>query len=160
MASVTLKKATLRIKDGAVSPHSLTIKIGDGNLTWSEKRNIEYKLNRGVVDEVREGDDVPMDVRFDAVWSFIKSDTGEAITVEEAIKQVGAASGWTSSDADTCRPYAVNLEFTYDPDCGTTKTEVIVFPDFRWEDVQHDPKTGQISISGKCNATKPTVTRV
>ena len=91
MASITLRNSVLKIKDGSGTPNSLTVKIGDGNLTWSEKRNVEYKLNRGLVDEVRLGDDIPMDVRFDFVWDFLKSDTGEPVTIEEALKKTGAA---------------------------------------------------------------------
>ena len=160
MASITLRNSVLKIKDGSGTPNSLTVKIGDGNLTWSEKRNVEYKLNRGLVDEVRLGDDIPMDVRFDFVWDFLKSDTGEPVTIEEALKKTGAAASWVSSDADTCRPYAVDLEFTYDPDCGATKTEVIVLPDFRWEELAHDPKAGQVAVTGKCNATEALKSRV
>lgn len=161
MASITLRNAVLKIKDGTTpTANSLTVKIGDGNLTWSEKRNVEYKLNRGIVDEVRLGDDVPMDVRFDFVWDFLKSDTGEPITIEEAIKNIGAASGWASSDSDACRPYAVDLEFTHTPVCAGVKTEVIVLPDFRWEELAHDPKAGSVAVTGKCNATEALKTRV
>lgn len=154
MATISLKKCAFKIKDGTSPVNSLTVHIGDGNITWTESRNIEYKLDRGVVDDVREGDDVPMDVNFTFTWIFLKSDTGEPVTVEEALKQTGAASGWTSSDADTCRPYAVDLEITYDPACGVTKKEVITLPDYRWEKFDHDPKTGMVTCSGKCNATQ------
>ena len=37
------------------SPNSITIKIGEGNLTYSEKRPVEFKLDRGNLDTVREG---------------------------------------------------------------------------------------------------------
>jgi hypothetical protein len=84
--------------------NSITVKVGDGTLTYSEKRNMEYTLDRGRLDEVREGDEVPMDVKFDFVWDYIK---GSAValsppSVEDALKKIGLASTWVSSDTDAC----------------------------------------------------------
>lgn len=143
-----------------VQPHQLTVTIGEGNLQYTEKRNMEYIKDRGVLDTVREGDQEPVEVRLDSTWEFLRSDTGEEITVEEALKKVGAASGWTSSSSDACEPYAVDLVLHYDPDCGSTKDEVITLTDFRYESIEHNTKDGQLSISGKCNTTNATVERV
>ena len=140
-------------------PHQLEVKMGDGNCTYDESRTIEYKLNRGVIDEVREGDQVPMDVKIDGNWEFLRSDTGEPPTFEEALKFIGAASTWVSSDSDTCRPKAVNIIIDYIPPCGGEKRERIVLPDYRWEKLSHDPKAGTISTTGKCNALQAIVTR-
>jgi hypothetical protein len=151
----------MKIKDGAATPNELTIKIGDGNLTYSEKRNMEYLLDRGVIDEVREGDDVPMDINFTFNWEYIKgalSTTGSP-SVEDALKQIGAAANWTSTDSDACRPYAVDIEITYEPNCSSSDKETITLPDFRWESFDHDPRAGQITCAGKCNAKYATTVR-
>lgn len=132
----------------------IEVKIGEGTLTYSEKRNMQYTLNRGVLDEVREGDEVPMDVKFDFVWDYIK---GPAVagnpTVTDALNKINLASTWVSSDSDSCRPYAVDLVVLYVPAC-TGDQEEITLPDFRWEDLSHDLKAGTISCSGKCNVKK------
>lgn len=143
-----------------VQPHQLEVTIGEGNLQYTEKRNMEYVKDRGVLDTVREGDEEPVEARLDFTWEFLRSDTGEEITVEEALKKVGAASGWTSSSDDACEPYAVDLVVWYNPDCGSTKDEVITLNDFRWESLEHNTKDGQVSVSGKCNVTNATVERV
>ena len=64
-AQIDLKKATVWLKDGATPQNTLEIKVGEGNLTYSEKVNREYTLNRGILDKVRDGDQTPMDVSFD-----------------------------------------------------------------------------------------------
>jgi hypothetical protein len=156
MAQIDLKNATVIIRDGtAVTPNEIEVKLGEGNLTYSEKRNMEYTLDRGILDEVREGDQVPVDVSFDAVWEYIKGTTGTAgvPTIQDALKKINAASGWTSSDADTCRPYVL-----YDPPC-TGDVEEIVLSDFRYESLDQDLRAGTISCSGKCNVTQASVTR-
>lgn len=140
-------------------PHQLEIDIGDGNCTYDESRTMEYKLNRGNLDSVREGDQVPMDVKIDANWEFLRSASGENVTIEEALKGVGAASTWITSDSDTCQPYSVNVIIDYIPPCAD-KRETITLPDYRYEKLSHDPKAGTISTSGKCNATQATVVRV
>jgi hypothetical protein len=139
MAQIDIKNCTIIISDGA--GHSLDVKIGEGNLTYSEKRNMQYTLNAGKLDEVREGDQVPMDVKLDAVWEYISGgvDSEGTPSVEDALKRRGAASGWTSTDSDDCRPYAVDVEIIYEPTpegCGDY--EDIVLADFRVEEFAHD----------------------
>lgn len=151
---------TKAILDDAIvylrSSNELEITIGEGNVTWSEQRNIEYTLDRGNIDEVREGDDIPMDVNIDAVWEYItgSSSSGANPTIKEALTKTGNASSWVSSDPDQCRPYAVDIAILYQPDCTTNDQEEIILPDFRWENHDYDLSDGTFSISGRCNATE------
>lgn len=157
-AQIDLKDATITIQDGASA--SIAVKVGQGNLTFTERQNIEYTLDRGVIDEVREGDEVPMEVSFAFTWLYVDPASGGSIggtvTIEDAFKQTGAASGWTSSDADICRPYAVDIVIALAPDCDAVSDSTITLPDFRWEQLEHNLREGTISVSGKCNATKAT----
>ena len=147
-AQIDLKKATLTVKDGGTGA-GVELKIGEGNLTYSESRTIEYTLDRGVLDEVREGDEVPVDVSFECVWTDMKG--GD-------IKKIITGVGYTSTDTDTCRPYACDLVIAYTPSptgCGTAST--VTLPDFRWEKCDSDMRAGTLSFSGKCNVkTIPT----
>ena len=157
---IDLKDATVKIKDG--SSNEITVKIREGNLTYNKLRNMEYHKDRGVLDDVREGDEEPMDVAFDFVWEYIKGAAGTEGTpsVEDALKKINQASGWTSSDSDACRPYSVDLDIYYKPgDCTTADTENILLPDFRYEELNHDLRAGTVSCSGKCNAKQATITR-
>lgn len=163
--SITIASPGLLEATAAADPVScsaavkeITIKVGDGTLTYSEKRNIEYTLDRGKLDEVREGDEVPMDVKFDLVWDYISGPASGTPTVEDALKKKGLASTWTSSDTDACKPYALDIVITYVPAC-TGDQEEITLPDFRYEALDHDIKAGTISCTGKCNATKAVTLR-
>ena len=157
---IDLKRCTLTIKDGG--SETLDIVIGEGNLTYSESRNIQYTLDRGKLDEVREGDEVPVDVKLDFTWEYLRGAAGSGAvpSIEEAFKNIGNAASWVSSDSDACRPYAVDVVVLYEPvprTCGDKETITLV--DFRWEKMDHDMKAGTVSVTGKCNVTQATVVR-
>jgi len=130
-ATLDLKDATIKIKDG--SSNDIEVKIGTGNLTYTERQTVEYILNRGLIDEVRLGDQVPMDVSMQFTWLYVQPGSGQTggqvITIEDAIKGKGSAASWDSSDADPCRPYAVDIEITLDPSCAASATQVITLSD-------------------------------
>ena len=166
-AQIDLKYTTLKLQDGSTpTANYIEIKIGEGNLTYSENKTIEYTLDRGLLDEVREGDEVPMDVSFDLVWEFItgnQDSAGVPPTVEDALKNQNNAASWVSTDADACRPYALDVVIEYVPVCGAgagrQEQEVITLPDFRYETLDHDLRAGTISCTGRCNAKVATVVR-
>jgi hypothetical protein len=139
----------------------IEVKIGEGNLTYTENRNIDYILDRGNLDDVREGDQAPMDVSFDFQWEYIVGVSASSTpSIEEALKGTGEAADWVSVDSDACRPYAVDIEITYAPvpsTCGDQ--EVITLADYRYETLEHDLREGTISSTGRCNVTKATAVR-
>jgi len=164
---IDLKYATIELHDGAVPAEALEVKIGEGNLTFVERKNMEYVLDRGILDSVREGDQVPVDVTMDFVWEYLKglTSTGATPTVEDALKNRGAASTWVSSDtADACNPYALDIQVYYAPVCssggGTVYDEQILLSDFRYEELNHDLRAGTVACTGKCNITEAASTRI
>lgn len=164
MGQIDLKQATVFIRDGTTpTPNELEVRIGEGNLTYTENREREYTLDRGRLDTVKDGDEAPIDVSMDATWEWLRSKAGDPdVTVEEALKNVGAASGWVSSSDDPCEPYAVDIVIEYRPDCEAAEThyEVITIPDFRYESIEHDLDAGTLAISGRANATDAIPVRV
>jgi len=148
--------------DGGVltfQSQQIDVKIGDGEIKYTEANEYKYDKDRGHLDTVREGDDVPMDVSLNCVFEHVKTGTGEAITPIDAIKGINSASEWVTSSSDPCEPYAVDIEVEHVPPCGTADKEMILFPDFRSEKRDYDFKNAAIAVSGKCNATEPIVTR-
>lgn len=159
MAAIDLKKAVLTVKDGGTTPNTVTVKIGEGNLTFSEKRNMEYTLDRGLLDTVKEGDQVPVEVKFDFMWEYI-SGTSVVAGLRDIIQGTTTPVAHVSTDTDACRPYACDVEVVYTPTpstCGDKET--ITFPDFRWESLEFDLRAATISCSGKCNVTQITALR-
>lgn len=158
MAVIDLKNTTIYIKDGA--NHSIEVTLGTGNLTYDEKKARDYVLNRGLLDTVRNGDEAPIDVRLDATWEALTTPggAGNPPSVEDAMKKRGPAASWTSTSADPCEPYCVDIEVINNPPCGAQGAEKVVLPDFRYESINHDLKAGTLSFTGKCNVTEALVT--
>lgn len=164
-ATIDLKYATIKVLDGTTpTPNELEIKIGEGNLTFTEARNIIYTLDRSLLDDVREGDQVPVQLSFDGQWEYMtaSSSTGATPTLRDVLNKIGGASSWVSTDSDICRPYCVDIELEYRPQCSGSAAgdaETIVFPDFRHESFDGDLRAATFSVSGQCNVTLATVTR-
>lgn len=162
MAQIDLKQATVYLVGGGTG-EEIEITLGEGNMTYSEKRPITYTKDRGMLDEVKLGDQEPIDVSLSFTWEYVsasvslstaaaESGTGRAITPIDVLKNT---IGWTSSDSDTCRPFAVDVKIVYQPDCtgqGSYSKETIILPDFRYEQLDYDLSAGTISVTGKCNA--------
>ena len=161
MAQIDLKNATIKIKDGtSPTPLQLTLKIGEGNLTWTEKQPRKYVKDRGVLDTVVDDDQEGVDLRFDLIWEFLRASSGSGTpTPHDALKKRGEASAFVSTDSDACAPYAVDIEVTHVPPCAGVQTETVLFSDFRFETLEQDLRNGTLSVSGMCNITEPTVTR-
>ncbi len=144
----------------AIQPHHLQIRIGEGNISWTEKRPIVYVKDRGILDTVREGDEEPVEVKLDATWVFLKASTGQEVSIHDVLKKRGEAAAWVTSGSDPCEPYCVDIVIEYTPPCTTEQMEIYTIRDFRYEELGSDLKAGQLSISGKANVVEVDVTRV
>ena len=140
MSQRSLREATLTV--GGV-----TVKIGEGNIIFSEKRNIEYIRDRGVIDTVRLGDDEPVDVSFDFMWEWI-----EAGSTGQDLRTVITGEGGETTSGDDCEPYACDITLVFTA-CSITETITLAY--FRYEEISYDARAGTISCSGKCNIAAP-----
>ncbi len=142
----------------------LRIKVGDGTITWSEKKPREFKMDRGILDQVRNADEVPMDVSFQLMYEELTASnpSTDPPTPEDALKRRGAAAAWVNANTeDPCAPFCINIRLDHTPpNCTSLDIERVILPMFYYEDLQHDPKAGMISCTGKCNETEATVTRI
>lgn len=169
MPQKDLRNCEIYITDG--DSGSVEIRVGEGNLTWTERQTIEYTLNRGKLASAdggaaRYGDDEPIDVTLDFLWDWYTSTGG--VGPAEALKREGAASAWVSvDDEDPCAPYAVNIEVIYDAgECwdevstADGRYERYILPIFRYNDIEYNLDEGSISVTGQCQATKILTERV
>jgi len=132
--------------------NSLEIKVGDGNLTHSEKKTREFSLDRGSLDTVRDADEEPMDVSFDFMWEFLTSANGASVpTIEEVLKNLAPADTWVTTADDTCQPFCVDLEIVNAPACSAIDDEQSLFEEFYYEGLDHDTKEASVACSGRCN---------
>ena len=143
-------------------PRKIEIKVGDGNITYTEARELTYELDRGELDSVREGDAQPLAVTMNFVYEFVRTGTNLVITPSDAIKGVGGAASWVSSSADACEPYAVDVIIEHVPACAgaAAQPETTTFEDFRYDSLAFDLSAASIAVQGRCNRTEATVVRV
>jgi hypothetical protein len=139
----------------------LKIRVGDGNLSWSEKKPREFKKDRGLLYQVRNADEEPMDVTLQMMYEFLTASTGEPPTPVDVLKRRGEAATWKSTATDQCSPYCVNIRLDHTPaGCTAYERERVVLPFFYYEQMDPNPKEGSINVQGKCNATEAIVTRL
>lgn len=162
MAIVNLKKAVISVIDDTGTQ---ILKIGDGTLTFSEKRAIEYVSDRGWLDEARLGPPEPMDVSIDCVWLVVGSasqtfdGSGTPTTVssspsyDKLFKGDPDGTPRTSIDPDTTRPYACNIQIVIPLSDGLTD-RTILLKSFRAETGDFDLSAGTMKVSGKCMARR------
>lgn len=156
MSVIDIKNTEIAFRDG--TPNFLILKIGEGNLTYTEKVNREYIRDRGTLDSVRNGDEEPVEVSMDFQWEFLTEDSGDP-TPSDVLKKQGQASSWVTSGADACEPYCVDIIIEYEPGCSPTKSERIILPEYRYESLSHDLRNSTLSTSGMCNVTAATLAR-
>jgi hypothetical protein len=131
---------------------SISVVMGEGNLTYSEKRAVEFTRDRGILNTVREADEEPMDFSLEALWEYITAEAGSGVpTIEDVLKKVGEASDWVSTADDQCQPYCVDIELHNAPDCIGIDDELLMFEEFYYETLDHDVRAGSISMAGRVN---------
>lgn len=140
-------------------PQRLNIKIGEGNLTYTEHREYTYMNDRGELDTVRESKETPLDVKLDSVYEHITTGTGENIAPMDALKGVNGAAEWVSSSPDLCEPYCIDVLVEYNPPCAPSNRETTLFPMFRAETREMNFSAATIGLTGKCFAVEPLVYR-
>lgn len=143
------------------SGRELEVKLGEGNFTYDETREVEFIRDRGILSSYKEGDQQPLDVSFDFTWEFLGSILGATTpTIEEVLKQSGPAASWVSSNsADPCASYVVDVEIQNAPSCGSILPEVILIKQFFWTSLAHDSDAATVSVTGQCNVTTATLSR-
>lgn len=140
-------------------PQRIEVAIGDGDLTWTEQRELIYDLDRDQLDTVRLGEDQPLEVELAFTFEYVTTESGQAITPIDALKQIGEATEWVSSSSDQCEPYAVDLYVVHCVPCGTDQDQDFLFSDFRYESLEYSMEDASIAVSGRCNVTDVTTTR-
>lgn len=138
-------------------PRVCVVKLGSGNLNWDEETPIVYLDDRGKLDEVKKGDEVPLSVRLAYRWRFLQAPVSSGTPTEEDVFFFrGEAATWVSTSPDQCEFPCIDLELENDVTCGAvTKKEFLMFPMLRAEEFMHDPKPSLVTVQGKCNVVAP-----
>jgi len=157
VAQIDLRNATIRLADGG--SNYIDVKIGEGDLSWSEKRQVDFVKSRGAMDTVRENEEVPLELSLLAIWEFITGAGGDPPTIEDVLKHRNGAASWLSASSDPLAPFCVNMFVTYTPVCPDISKETLTFAQLHWIDLAHSLKDGTIALKANCNVTEATASR-
>ncbi len=141
-------------------PQQIEIRIGDGDLSWTEAREIIYDLDRDILDDVRLGPEQPLELNAAFVFEWAATGSGEPISPIDAIKRINDAEEWVSSDSDQCRPYSIDVIVDHVVPCGTNQDQRFSFEDFRWDSLEYSIQDAAITLTGRCNRTDALVARL
>lgn len=162
MTPIDMKDCTLFVIDGS-GLNFIAIRVGEGNFTYTVKRNIEPKKSRGNLYQLREGEEEPTEIAFQCVWDQIVSSGEEPPTLEECIN--GTAPGWFSASPDADGPRTVHLQIVRSRTCRRpnamtfTDGETYNFAEFSATNLAHSLKDATVDCQGFSNRVRPTVTR-
>lgn len=157
-SQIDIKNCTFKLKDGAAA--ELEFKIADGGLSFRLRRNLIFKRNRGRLSDVLLGDEIPVEVTFEATIEHFKSlGTDANITPYEFLTKRYAGAGLTSVGA-ACDPFAIDIEILNDHDgCAGIEDETITLPDFRVDKIDGGFRDATLKVTGRCNVALATAVR-
>lgn len=161
MPTRNIRDGVLKIKDG--DTEEIEIKLVDSGLTWTEHDNKIYVLDRGVLDHMRQGDEQPVDIALNLKFVELIAHDSQAPTPYEAVKAVGAAASWVSTNDDGGGVYTTNLEFTISNPDPSAQDELITFAKFTPEtpaDFGEGDEHNTLVISGKAFITAPSAEKL
>jgi len=120
------RDARLLLKDGDGTPSTLEVKLLEGRITMEEGFNNIVVMDRGTIDHVRAGDEMPLKVGF--TFKYVELFHASVATVWQWLKQSGPAASLVSTRASDCDRFTFDLElYIADPIGGTG--EKITFSD-------------------------------
>lgn len=148
-----LKQCTFKLIDGDSPATELEYKIADGGLNFRVRRNITFRRNRGLLEDVLLGDEIPVEVSMDITLEDLKSLTtdSEITPYEFLTKRYAGASLVTVGDA--CQPYAVDIEILRTAPCAGEDDETITLPEFRVDRIDGGLRDATLKVTGRCNVT-------
>jgi len=160
MVPIELKNCNFFLIDGTGS-NFITIRIAEGALNYSTKKDIQERKSRGNLWQLREGEEQCGEVNFQFVWNLITSSSPEPSTIEEVL--YGQAPGWTNASPDPYGPFTVNIQVVNRIPCygisGGFITETHNFPEFAFGNLDHALKESSVDCKGIYNRTKPIIVR-
>lgn len=141
-------------------PQTVELKIGEGNVEYSETQEAIVDTDRGLLDGMRAGTDQPLTWSASFVYNWMRASSGDPITVYEALKQKGDASTWVNSSVDKCEPYQFDFYMIDTPPCGSEEVEITIFRYSRVTSINPSVEAASVSLDATSKSTEPEIVRV
>ena len=156
----------LILQDGSGTPKELEVLFAEGDFTASEKTNIEQIKVRGVLINLRKGDDEAVAISFSVKFTEWTSSDDNVTSIVDAMKGRGSAgpgqpNEWISTNPDNCDLFFTRLIYDIKDTCNEEVYERFIFDQFVGEDISiNEGDETTLSVSGIALQSEITSTRV
>lgn len=151
-----LRDGQITVRDGTATPLEVTLTLEMGDLEFEiVTENVQVK-DRGNLDHVRPGDQMPSPLSFSVKLDRMH-EASSPVTLYNALTATGAASSWVTV-GDAWEPYAVEVEFVVTDPAGGSDDETITFTKVFKESIKYTEGAdfNVVAFSGFNYATAPT----
>ena len=160
-APKNLTDGTIKLQDGSGTPNSVTIAVEEGDLTFSNKQNVDNILDRGSLSHMREGEEEPVTGSFSVHFiQLIKAGGDSDPELQEIASFTGAAASWVSTNDDNGDVKTIDLLFEIvNPDSGL-ENERITFTKVRflsWD--LEEGRPNKLSVEFQAFITRPAIAK-
>ena len=159
-----LRDGELIIKDGSLTPATLTVLLDEGDLTWTQRQNTIEVKDRGSIaaGHIRKGDEESVSLSFTAKWTQllgVAADPLDPYQLYEMLMFLPAAG--IQSTSNPGEQETLTFEFTVLDPAGAA-TEKIVFQKVYRESLtmSEGDDANLIAFTGRAFETAPTVSRI
>jgi hypothetical protein len=163
MGAVAFMDGTLEVADngGFSGANHITVKMGQGGLSWTESDPAIVKMDRGSLDHWRPAEEVPVQFSFTAEDRGLiaaSGTTNTATALREALFALSSASDWATCDTNAA-VYTVQVRLSIvDPSSGTGDS-VILFANAKCETFEYTEGTEENTFTASFRGlqVRPTV---
>jgi len=157
-----LRDCVLTIYDGDSPVNEVNVAFSEGNLQYAETEQIEQHLDRGDLSHMREGDEVPVTGSFSARLTELLSQGDNRVTIREALKRVGAAAAWVSTNDDNGDVDTIGLKFRINTPVSAELDELVDFGKCHVDSIQlqEGAPANTISVNFTDFETAPTISKI
>jgi len=157
-----LRDCSLTIYDGDDPVNDVVVAFSEGNLQWTETDNVEQHLDRGSLSHMRPGDEAPVSGSFTARFTEFLSQGDNRITPYEALKLLGGAADWVSTNDDNGGVSTLGLKFRINTPVTAELDELIDFAKCHIDSVQFQEgaPANTLAVNFTDFETAPTINKI
>jgi len=154
------RDGALTLYDNTTTPETLEIPYCEGDFSYTETEEFINILDRGVLDHVRQGNQVPVSWSFSFKFREWKADSGASPSPIDCMKQRNEASAWVSVAQDG-EPYAFGMTYEVANPDSNGKKETLTFDKCRAAEVAYEDgeEYNVVKASGTAFITTPASAR-
>ena len=153
-SSRNLRDGIITIRDAS---NVYEVVLEDGDLSFTETQNVIEVMDRGSLDHVRKGDDVPVSLSFTA--KYVQLRDAAADTLYDVLKKTGNAASWATTGGAGEDVHLLTLTFIIRTPVSAGNDEYISFTRMYHTalTIAEGSEFNTISFTGQASIVAPTI---